>query len=380
MEEEIIRVKRKLGNGRWDRALKQRMTELSEADNYEEAQKEWLATGQVWWSALGDQPSWVERLNYCLCGHHIVYHFEIHNTVTDKRTAVGSDHINSYLIVRAIGEETGLKAGEISDDMIQEWIDVRVDALKSTAWWNVHGDDFTEMFNEVKELDLRLNVRNTKKNVWNDETRRYEPITAIRKVGSGKFGKSDYEMASIVWRWNHPDNPKAQIHTKGYPNDKLWNDLVLFWTFVEEHQARIEAEDAEVANRLEELSEAEKAKEMKMKIVRAARKEKEQKKFEETCLYLGFRTFDETDAWNDWERKFLRDMRSMFIRDKRLSDNQTKSLTKIIKRNDKPITEAQSSYLVALGYKGEMPDTNRKISILIDEWRNNRGSEMNDQK
>ena len=99
-----------------------------------------------------------------------------------------------------------------------------------------------------------------------------------------------------------------------------------------------------------------------------------------TCLYLGFRTFDETDAWNDWERKFLRDMRSMFIRDKRLSDNQTKSLTKIIKRNDKPITEAQSSYLVALGYKGEMPDTNRKISILIDEWRNNRGSEMNDQK
>ena len=379
MEEEI-RVKRTLGDGRWDRALKQKMTDLSQADNYEEAQKEWLATGKVWWVTLGEQPDWVDRLNYCLCGHHIVYHFEIHNTVTNERTAVGSDHINSYLIVRAINEETGLKAGEISDEMIQEWIDVRVEALKSTAWWNVNGDDFTEMFDEVKELDLRLNVRNTKKNVWNNETQRYDPITAIRKVGSGKFGKSDYEMSSIVWRWNHPDNPKAQINTRGYPNDKLWNDLVLFWTFVEEHQARIEAEDAEVVNRLEELSDAEKAREMKMKIVRAAREEKQHKKFEEMCLYLGFRTFDETDAWNDWERNFLRDMRSMFLRDKRLTDNQTKSLTKIIKRNDKPITEAQSSYLVALGYEGEIPDTNRKISILIDEWKDKRGSEINDQR
>lgn len=377
MEEEI-RAKRELGNGRWDRALKNRMVELSTADTYDEAKHEWIATGQVWWRTLGAQPSWVDRLNYCMCGHHIVYHFEIHNTQTDYRTAVGSDHINSYLIMRAIREETGLNDGEITEAMIQEWIDVRVESLKVTAWWNVHGDDFTEMFNEVKELDLRINVRQTRKNNYNRDTMRYEPVTAIRKVGSGKYGKPDYEMASIVWRWNHPDNPKAQANTRGYPNDKLWGDLVLFWTFVDEHQTRIDQEDSEVSNRLAELTEEQQRLERQRLLVRAARKEKEQNSFEESCLYLGFRVFDETDAWNDWERNFLRDMRSMFMRDKRLTENQTKSLTKIIKRNDKPITEAQSSYLVALGYEGEIPNTNRKISILIDEWKIKRGSEMNE--
>ena len=39
--------------------------------------------------------------------------------------AVGSDHINSYLIMRAIREETGLKDGEITDSMIDEWVTVR---------------------------------------------------------------------------------------------------------------------------------------------------------------------------------------------------------------------------------------------------------------
>ena len=47
---ETIVAKRELGEGRWDRALKRNMTELSVADNYDDAKHEWIATGEVWWS------------------------------------------------------------------------------------------------------------------------------------------------------------------------------------------------------------------------------------------------------------------------------------------------------------------------------------------
>ena len=47
---ENIVAKRRLGDGRWDRALKRKMVELSVADNYDDAKHEWLATGNVWWS------------------------------------------------------------------------------------------------------------------------------------------------------------------------------------------------------------------------------------------------------------------------------------------------------------------------------------------
>ena len=195
-----VRRKRELGDGHWDRKLKQNMVDLSKADNYDEAKHEWIATGEVWWRGLRTpQPSWVSNEGYCLCGHHIVYHYEIHNTETNTRMAVGSDHINSYLILRAIREETGLKDGEITDSMIDEWVTVRVDALIKTAWWNNHGDDFTEMFDDIKELDLRLNVRQTGKRFYNQELQYYEDVTAIRKVSSGKFGDPDYEMSCIVW-------------------------------------------------------------------------------------------------------------------------------------------------------------------------------------
>jgi len=373
--------KRYLGDGRWDKKLKAAMVELSEADNYDDAKHEWIATGQVWWSSLGAQPDWVQRFRYCLCGHDIVYHFEIHNTVTDERKAVGSDHINSYLILRAIREETGLKDGEITEEMIEEWIVVRVEALKKTAWWNVHGEDFTEMFNEVKELDLRLNVRDTGKRIWNKDLMMNQPITAIRKKASGGFGTPEYEMASIVWRWNHPDNPKAQIDSRGYPNERLMNDVVMFWAFIENHKAKIAAEDAAVANRIKQVAEEEIGRQERLQhrleqqaIVASAKEEKTQSKFVLACEYYGIRPFDETDGWNTWEVGFLNGLRTQFIRGKELSERQSTSLNKIIIRNDKPVTAEQSSYLVALGYKGEMPDTNRKASILIDEWKN-KGSE-----
>ena len=42
-------AKRALGNGRWDRVLKERITELSEADTYNEAKLEWRVTVRCWW-------------------------------------------------------------------------------------------------------------------------------------------------------------------------------------------------------------------------------------------------------------------------------------------------------------------------------------------
>jgi hypothetical protein len=52
MEEVLISPRRKLGTGRYDKKLIERMVELSVADNYEEAHKEWMATGNVYWGNM----------------------------------------------------------------------------------------------------------------------------------------------------------------------------------------------------------------------------------------------------------------------------------------------------------------------------------------
>ena len=55
-----VKYKRELGNGRWDRKLKENMVALSKADNYDEAKHEWIATGEVWWRGLRvPKPSWL---------------------------------------------------------------------------------------------------------------------------------------------------------------------------------------------------------------------------------------------------------------------------------------------------------------------------------
>ena len=39
----------------------------------------------------------------------------------------------------------------------------------------------------------------------------------------------NYKMASVIWRWNHPDNPKPQVQTRGYPNQQLHQDVMMFY-------------------------------------------------------------------------------------------------------------------------------------------------------
>ncbi len=378
--QETPSAKRSLGNGRWDRELKRRMVSLSKADNYDDAKHEWIATGKVWWDSLGAMPTWVTKHPYkCLCGHNIVYHFEIHNTETDVRESVGSDHINSYLILRAIREETGLSDDQITDEMIEEWIEVRVEALKKDAWWKMHGDEFTRMFNEVKDMDLRVNVR-TNGRYYDSTYRMYRDKTFIRKRSEGKYGEPFYKMASIVWRWNHPNNPKAQINTKGYPNQNLYNDLLMFYFTLEKANEQIKKEDDFLESRLEQLKNNDEkvrarkvaAIERKKKLVATVQDINHQPTFVSACDYYGVAPFIPEQGKDSWEERFLSDMKSRMIKGESLSEKQAKKLWEVLsseKREDVPATERQKNYLIRLGFEGDIDhitkaDASTEISKL----------------
>jgi len=362
-----VRAKRELGNGRWDRKLKERMVELSISDNYDDAKHEWIATGEVWWQGIGTvRPVWATtHPDSCLCGHKIVYHFEIHNTENGVRECVGSDHVNSYLIMRAIQEETGLSPDAITEEMIQEWIDVRVDSLKKDAWWFANGEDFEATFNAVKELDLRINVHQTGKHVWDDKLRIHIPETKIRKKASGLFGVPDYKMSSIVWRWNHPDNPKAQINTKGYPNENLIRDLTLFKNMIDHYSEIVRVED----ERFAKMSEKRKKYEEQIAIRQKAHAEQRAIDFSLACEHYDIPTFSEDLATTTWEKRFLQDMKNRVLARKDVSDRQMTTLLRIInQQHDKP-TERQVKYLRVLGYDGDVPSTKSEASRLIDELK-----------
>ena len=382
--DDAIAAKRALGNGRWDRRLKQRMTDLSNADNYDDAKHEWIATGNVWWHEVGPRPDWCnEHPNKCLCGHDIVYHFEIHNTETDVRESVGSDHINSYLILRAIKEETGLDSEQITDEMIDEWIHVRVEALKKDAWWKTHGEEFKKMFNAVKDLDLRVNVR-TKGSYYDSKYRMNRPRTFIRKRGEGEFGLPRYKMASIVWRWNHPENPKAQINKKGYPNAALWTDLLLFYYNVETAKETIRKEEENLAKRLDHIVKMDKE-EADKRLARMKKREKivaeiqdvqHRPAFIDSCEFYGIEPFVPEQGKDSWEEKFLRDIKLKMIRGMILTDKQIAKMFEVLnsdKKIDVPATDKQKNYLIRLGYEGDLDEiTKSEASDEISRLRSER--------
>jgi len=408
-----------------------KMTELSVADNYAEAKEEWLATGRVWWAGNSELPDWVANTNHtgkCLCGHNVVYHFEIVNTENGRTECVGSDHINTYLIMRAISEEMELPIDAITDEQIQEWINVRVKSMKQEAWWKESGASFEMMFNAVKEMDLHYNTRTTDW-VWDSELDRTEGVKKLVKKGKGNFGTTNYQMASIVWRWNHPDNAKAQINTRGYPNEKLMQDLALFYVqsrslqdeFV---QYQIEREDrkAEVIKAREEVIAKREARRLQRQLdeeervrvynlpenVEARRLAKEQRdkelaesraraearriereiqrqkdleaqkvkanlvlseqsqEFDFACANYGIEPFDASLASNNWETTFLVDIKEKMINKRSLSVNQLTKLRDILLRN-KP-TQKQLEYLKDLGYEGEVT-TKKQASEKIKELK-----------
>tara|TARA_R100000781_G_scaffold84689_1_gene52137 strand:+ start:2075 stop:3229 length:1155 start_codon:yes stop_codon:yes gene_type:complete len=365
----MVKPNRELGEGRWDKKLISNMVNLSKADNYDDAKHEWIATGNVWWNGLGDAPDWAtNHIHKCLCGHDIVYHFEIHNTETDVRECVGSDHINSYLIFRAIKEETGLADDQITDEMIEEWITVRVEALKKNAWWKLHGDEFTRMFNRVKDLDLRVNVR--KKGRYYDATyKMYRDKTFLRKASEGKFGTPGYRMASIVWRWNHPDNPKSQSNRKGWPNQKLYNDLMMFFFNVEKAEADVAKQDKILERRAESLEEYAKREqrrkqrefERKEKVVSTLDEITHKEEFTTACEYYGLKPFVPEQGKDNWEERFLKDVKQKMTKGTILSENQVQKLWEILDGDGKvePATQRQKDYLIRLGFEGDLDEISK---------------------
>lgn len=221
---------RQLGNGRWDKILIRKMLELSEADTWEEAKEEWKASGDVWWGSSTSAPEWVVNSGHrgqCLCGHRVVYHFRIINMVNGNEEVVGSDHITAYLILRHLADERGIPINTLTEADADEWIKAHVADMKAEAWFAENGELFNEYFEKVRLLDQEVNAKyvgNYYDRDLNQSVARYRPL----KKSSGKYGTSNYRMASIVWRWNALDNPKRQSLTRGYPNDKLWADLVYF--------------------------------------------------------------------------------------------------------------------------------------------------------
>ena len=350
-------MSRDLGNGRWDRVLKARMVELSEADNYDDAKEEWEATGNVWWGGINRDsnscPSWVAKHpRECLCGHKIVYHYEIHNTKNGVRECVGSDHINSYLIIKAISESTGVAIEFITDAMIEEWISVRVKGMKAEAWWAENGELFTEKFNEVKDIDLRINVR-VVGTYYDYEYKMNRDKTQIRKKGDSN------KMASIVWRWNHPDNAKAQINTRGYPNKALYDDLIYFHRAIPAiYTKQIADEDNELVDRLARLTFIQ---EMRTNFATQTNEERTGKMLE----YYGLSNFFEIkdNEKDEWTISFLNSMNRRLGNANELTVAQLQKLAEILT----PATEKQQEYLQSLGYEGNIQLSKRQASRIIDE-------------
>jgi len=290
-----------------------------------------------------------------------------------------------------------------------------------TAWWHANGEHFTQMFDRIKEADLRINVKD-KFEQWSFDDEKYKIKSRMLKRGKGKLGEENYQMSSIVWRWNHPHNPKNQSTTRGYPNDKLWADLNYFSVMYDvEHKARIEREDARLQTRTNQqreymerqkqqreqraeqarlrqeqqaLERAERDKLYEQQRIEALERQKvrqaelkisngdkfsqeretlndlsmfnsaETQEFKDMCDYYGLPVFDGNFPISIWESSFLIDIRRKMASGNELSVNQLNTLKNIC--SGEPATLKQKKYLTSLGYEGEFDNiTKRKASIMI---------------
>ena len=431
MEFEEIIPRRSLGSGHWDKRLKRRMVELSVADNYDDAKHEWIVTGETWYIPFGEDANIVlpdihceggplrNHPHECLCGHPIVWHFEIENTETGQKNIVGSEHIESYMVIRHLVEDKGYDPETITEEMIDKWVGERIKALKADWWWKLHGEQFEEWFAAIADLDLRVNVRR-KGNQWDNNTRRYEPRYVIRKRAEGTFGMPGYKMASITWRWNNPNNSRRQMDTRGYPNDRLWNDLQIFYITMETHKRRVDAEDTRRANRLDELeadrrrqevlaeqrrldreleirirnkhreesniAEAESAgiseqKRLNQAIAARMENDEQNETFIEACEYYDIPTFNVDMASSTWERSFLSDMKRIMGSGVDLTTRQLERLRNVVVDEPLPATDKQIWYLKKLDKGITIPDdmnrveASKLIELLKERNEKNEGGE-----
>lgn len=389
-------------NHKWDNpsgafniSLKNKLVELSVADDWTEARKEWKATGNVWYIPMKDdatevlpEPHRSSHPHYCICGHPIAWHFEIENTENKRLEIVGSEHIGFWMVVRHLIENLEIDPEEVTQERVQEWVQESIKSMKAEWWWSQYGEEFEEWFSAIREQDLILNTRRGAQ-YWDSDTERYEYKKLIRKKGVNTRGTSEFEMPSIVWRWNHPDNTTtAQINTTGYPNRDLWNDLQIFYFNLDKHNATIAEMQREREERIQDRAEArriqreeeerrEEERRIRYQEQQEARRlrEIEQQRlldtaFERTCSDWGIVQFTAEDGRDDWEQDFLLKMIDKINSLSYISEKQKLRVIKIINREDEPATEKQLAYIRSLGGEPTPYLKKREASQMIDELKN----------
>tara|TARA_R100001230_G_C5686428_1_gene195946 strand:+ start:662 stop:1954 length:1293 start_codon:yes stop_codon:yes gene_type:complete len=381
--------------GAFNVALKNNLVEMSVADDWKEARKEWKATGKVWYIPLADdatdvlpEPHKSSHPHYCVCGHPIAWHFEIENTENGRLEVVGSEHIGFWMIVRHLVENLEMDPEEVTQERVKEWVKEAIKSMKAEWWWSQYGEEFEEWFSAIREQDLILNTRQGPQ-YYDNDTARNEHKRLIRKKGVGTRGTNEFQMPSIVWRWNHPDNDKtAQINTTGYPNRDLWNDLQMFYFNLDKHNAKIEEMNRERQERIEEIAEQRRVMEEERRERNRLHEERMQRQaerrrqeqiehqrlldtaFERTCSEWGIVQFTAESGRDAWEQDFLLKMIKRINSLDYISEKQKQRVIKIINREDEPATEKQLSYIRALGGEPNPNLTKIKASKMIDELKN----------
>jgi hypothetical protein len=417
--------------GAYNVALRERLTTISVADNWAEAKLEWKATGNIWYVPMRETADDVlpsihqeSHPHECICGHKIAWHFEIINTENELREIVGSEHIGFWMVARHLIENLNIPIDMITQERVKQWTDEAVASMKAKWWWKQHGEQFEEWFEAVSETDLRVNIRNGD-SYWDEDTSRYEHQPLIRKKSSNAYGTSDYQMASILWRWNHPDNKKwfyyhdktgkrikkttyddlmwddkrnytrgtttestAQKNTRGWPNDRLWNDLMIFYFDLDNQKAKLVEQDAERAERVafvvqEKIEQEERrareqveyeAREAIRREKRRLAQEEHQIKldgaFEKFCEANDLPIFNSEYGSNNWEQTFLSDMIRKINNLNPMSTKQKERVIKIINRVSEPATEKQLSYIRSLGGEPNKDITKRDASREIERLKN----------
>ena len=221
----------------------------------------------------------------------------------------------------------------------------RLSNTKSDAWWKENGEDFTEFYEAIQEIDERYSVRYHKR-YWNHRTSRYERSTKLAKTNKGSLSN----MASVVWRWDHPHNPKSQRTTRGYPNPRLWRDIIIMFARLEQFQERMREEDEEKKRRELEIfllqQEAQRAYEERARLQAERLKQQERireegytmnqkKAFIDLCNYYDIPKFSSLMGQHHGERRFISQMKKKMCNDLEPNDDQRKKLFEILGRNQK---------------------------------------------
>jgi len=190
-------------------------------------------------------------------------------------------------------------------------------------------------------------------------------------------------MASIVWRWNHPENNKAQITTKGYPNEKLWNDLLMFFFNVEKAEEIVKKEDDFIERRTKtlkkhkenQMSIREQQIKRRLKVAEEVESIQFSEQFRNVCDFYGVKPFVKEQGSNSWEENFLNNAKNLMLGGRSLTESQISTLWNILDGDGKKVmaTHKQKQFLVRLGYEGDVDELTKKqaseqISKLKGKW------------